>query len=111
MRVAWIPALLVASPVLLLLAGFAASGILGLAGADCTGPNTPFGLDGDVTCNGLGEAQQGLGWVMLALVVLSVPISGLTIVGLLIGAAIGARPGSSPPRGGRSSPLRRFTGT
>ena len=44
-------------------------------------------------------------------VAFSVPISGLTIVGLLIGAAIGARPGSSPPRGGRSSQLRRFTGT
>jgi hypothetical protein len=111
MRVPWIPALLVASPVLLLLAGYAASGVLDLAGAHCTGPNTPFGLDGIVECNRLGETQQDLGWVMFAAVIISVPISAMTIVGLLIGAAIGARPGSSPPRGGRSSQLRRFTGT
>ena len=70
-----------ATPVAVCALGLLALGLLDLAGAECVYPNTPHALDGEATCNGLGSIRDEIGWSVLLVGVVTLPVAAILLVG------------------------------
>jgi hypothetical protein len=69
----------VSSPLLVIAVALLIGALLELLGADCvTYGNNPMALDNTTVCNQLGETQSDVGWAVLGLLMVLLPVAFVT---------------------------------